>query len=124
MQIGQVARIAGIPASTLRYYERVGLLSPPERVSGRRRYTAKALDYLAVIAFARATGFKLAEIKRLFLDGKPYSARMRAMAEAKLGEIELMIRRAEAMKNLLRKAIRCRCLNVEQCGKQVRATQA
>jgi DNA-binding transcriptional MerR regulator len=123
MQIGEVARRAGFAASTLRFYERIGLVPPPSRVSGRRRYTPEVLDRLGVIAFARASGFTLAETKQLFLRGKPYSARLRDLARTKLGEVEDMIRRAEAMKGLLRMALRCRCVDATICSRRLRATR-
>ena len=52
MTIGQVAQQAGVQPSTLRYYERIGILSAPKRVSGQRRYTADVLKSLTFIRVA------------------------------------------------------------------------
>lgn len=120
LSIGQVAKSAGIRASALRYYERIGLLPPPQRRSGRRSYGDDVLNRLAVISFARATGFTLREIRRLFTSGRPYSARLREQAKAKVREIDATIERAQAMKMLLRDALRCNCMDLDQCGRKIR----
>ncbi len=63
MRIGELSRRSGVPASALRYYEQVGLLSPPERTeSGYRSYGADAVDRLAFIRSAQAVGLTLAEV--------------------------------------------------------------
>ena len=121
MLIGEVSERAGFPASTLRYYERIGLLPRAERVGGRRRYTSAVFERLTVIEFARSVGFSLGETKRLFLDGRPYSARLRTLARDKLREIEATIRRAESMRRLLSTALRCRCLDVRACSRRLAA---
>ena len=54
LTIGEVARRAGIATSSIRYYERVGLLPPPERVHGQRRYDTDVLGKLGFIGVARA----------------------------------------------------------------------
>jgi MerR family redox-sensitive transcriptional activator SoxR len=120
LSIGEVAARAGLKTSAVRYYERVGLLPAPERASGRRRYDEKIFDRLAVISYAQSAGFTLREIRRLF-EGKPYSARMRALARAKLAELDGVIARAQMMQALLRTALRCNCLGLEECGTRLRA---
>ena len=71
LTISEVARQAGIRASAIRYYESVGLLPLPKRVSGQRRYHAEILRRLAFIQAAQAVGFSVAEMQMLFheLDG-------------------------------------------------------
>src|SRR5437016_3442598 len=66
MQIGELARRAGVHASALRYYDTIGLIVPEERVGGRRVYSEAALQRLAVIVMAKELGFTLAEIRELF----------------------------------------------------------
>ena len=116
MAIGVVARRAGLRPSALRYYERLGLLPAPARDSGRRRYDDDALLRLTVIGFARECGFTLREIRQLFA-GRPYSAAMRGLAGRKLVELQHSIERLHAMRSLLRSALRCDCLTLEQCGR-------
>jgi len=120
--IGDIARSAGIRTSAIRYYEQIGLLPSPQRVHGRRRYTEDALLRLAVIRFGQDNGFTLEEIRRLFA-GKPYSVRLRGLAAAKIRELEGTIERARVMQAILAKALRCKCLTLEQCGRQIVAAQ-
>ena len=119
MTIGDVARQAGLATSAIRYYERIGLLPRAARVHGRRVYAGDVLPRLSVVAFARASGFTLREIRRLFAAGKPYSAALRAQAREKLREVEELIASAEKMKSLLRLALRCDCIDLDQCGRRV-----
>ena len=65
LSVGQVASAVGINASAVRYYERVGVLAPAERVSGQRRYGAETIDRLRTIQAAQQAGFTLAEITQL-----------------------------------------------------------
>ena len=52
LAIGEVAEETGIPPSTLRYYESVGVLPKPKRVAGRRRYDPNVIQLLALLRFA------------------------------------------------------------------------
>jgi MerR family redox-sensitive transcriptional activator SoxR len=117
--IGQVADVAGVAASAIRYYERERLLPPPERVSGQRRYTDDTVRRLEVIAIAKRAGFSLGDI-RLLLDtsdaGDPAHAQLRELAERKLPEVEALIARAEAMRRWLLAARRCSCSSLDLCG--------
>lgn len=64
MRIGEVADRSGVSTKTIRYYEEVGLLPPPERsASGYRDYEASVLDRLAFIRAAQAVGLSLGEIR-------------------------------------------------------------
>jgi DNA-binding transcriptional MerR regulator len=118
MRIGELAKRAGAAPSALRYYERVGLLVPPPRVSGRRNYSGDALARLAVVRHARALGFSIAETGRL-LATFPHAApaeRWKALAEAKLRSIDVMIEQALATRRMLEAISRCRCTGWEECG--------
>lgn len=120
MPIGDVARRAGIRASAVRYYERLGLLAAPDRRNGRRRYTEDVLLRLEAIRVCRSAGFSLRETQELFT-GKPYSAQMRRLATKKLGELDGVIERAQTAQSLLRAALRCKCLTLEECGRRLRS---
>src|SRR5260370_6463702 len=61
--IGQLANAAGVPSSTVRYYERVGLVKPSGRSDGNYRlYGEEALERLRLIRAAQATGFTLDDV--------------------------------------------------------------
>lgn len=119
MSIGEVAQIAGVATSALRYYERTGLLPAAERVSGRRMYGEGVLRRLTAIRVAREAGFTIAEVRTLLGDvdeETPVSARWRELAERKLGDVEALIERAQGMKRLLEEGLQCGCVSFDDCG--------
>ncbi len=123
MTIGELARRAGVAPSAVRHYERAGLLPAPGRTNGRRVYAGDALSRLAVVLHARRIGFSIAETWRLvgtFPPAAP-SARWKALAAAKLDEMDVLIARARAMKAMLQLISRCRCTSWEQCGERLLA---
>ena len=118
MTIGEVARQVGIATSAIRYYEEIGLLPPPARVNGRRRYDWSAVQRLCVIEYAQQAGFTLGEIRELFFGfavGTPPAVRWEALAQRKVVELEEQQRRLQAMQKLLHEGLRCGCLTMEQC---------
>src|SRR5207245_1561624 len=112
MKIGQLARTAGLNASAIRYYEKRGLLAPPQRLGGQRRFASDALSRVLLIRFATDMGFTLAEIK-LFLNGlrdnTPVGPRWKKLATRKLAEVDENIARSLKLKSLLQKLLHCRC---------------
>lgn len=117
--IGELARGAAVNASTLRYYESIGLLLPTERKNGQRRYDDEAEKRLTVIQFAKEVGFTLKEIEALldgFSEDMAPSARWKAMAQDKLKEINETISQAEQMKMLLEEGLHCACLSLDECA--------
>ena len=119
LTIGEVARRAGIAASSIRYYERIGLLPAPERVGGQRRYDADVLGKLGFIGVAQNAGFKLREIKELLDDSDgagDLGTAMRSLSVQKLDEVEALLERTVAMKGWLEQAKDCGCSTPEQCA--------
>lgn len=118
LSIGEVARSVGLKPSALRYYEHAGILPPPARVNGRRRYDPDVLTRLAIIQLAQQAGFTLSEVRTLFegftQEATP-SARWRDLAKTKLPEIDRLLRRTQAMRDLLAESLRCDCLTLEDC---------
>jgi len=112
LTIGQVAARAGVNPSHIRYYEEVGVLPEPERVSGRRRYDEGILERLRVIDVAQRAGMSLAEIRDLTGPGE----RLRDLADRKLPAIEALIARAEAARRWLELARGCHCTTAGDCG--------
>jgi MerR family redox-sensitive transcriptional activator SoxR len=118
LSIGEVATRAGIEPSAIRYYESEGLLPAPRRSGGKRRYDPDILEWLSFIALAKESGFTVAEIRTLVMDFTPGSrpaARWAALATRKLGEIDVLVARAERMRDLLRIALDCGCFQLEDC---------
>jgi len=123
LSIGEVARSAGVRPSALRYYERVGVLPPPERANGRRRYGGEVLREvlrrLAVVRIAQQAGFTISEIRTLldgFSEDTPPSERWRVLAQSKPPEVEALVERALGMKDLLERGLRCECLSIDDCA--------
>lgn len=118
LTIGDVARQSGMHASAIRFYESAGLLPAPERVGGWRTYTPDVLWQLRVIRAARGLGFTVDEL-RILIDGfsedRPPSDRWREMAAEKLPQVDDLIARANAMKQVLEAGLRCECLRVDEC---------
>ena len=119
MTIGQVAGRLGVRPSALRYYERIGLLPPIERVNGQRRYGPAMLSRLAVIDVAKQAGFTMREIGVLLSGFSPSSAppaRWRKLAALKLREIDALLAHTAAMRRLLQEGLRCRCARLDCCA--------
>ena len=117
MRIGEVARRAGVRVSLIRYYEEIGLLAAPARVSGQRRYDKSVLRRLAVIDVAQRAGLSLDEIRELVEHGgDPMSARLRELAERRLPEIDALIDRAQRVRTWLESATGCGCQSIDECA--------
>ena len=105
MRIGQVANRAGVNVETLRYYERRGLLPEPARAaSGYRRYPDDSVQVVRFIKRAQQLGFSLSEIEDLLrlAGGGPQSCReVRALANAKIADMERRIASLQAMRRSL-----------------------
>jgi MerR family transcriptional regulator, redox-sensitive transcriptional activator SoxR len=118
MKIGELASRAGLNASAIRYYERIGLLAPPYRSGGQRRYPAEAIHRVLLIRFARDMGFTLAEIK-IFLSGlrdnSAVGPRWRKLAAHKIREAERIIERSRRLQSLFQHLLRCRCASLQDC---------
>lgn len=118
MLIGELAKRAGLTASTLRYYEREGLLSPPARSSKRRIYDPQVMGRLRIIQLARSAGFSISETRtfvREYPGGSIPSRRWRVMADRKVQEMDALIAQASQMKTLLRSSFKCDCTTIEDC---------
>jgi MerR family redox-sensitive transcriptional activator SoxR len=123
LSIGEVAHRSGVPATTLRYYEEVGLIARPSRVAGRRQYAEDVLDVLTVISAARRTGVSLAEA-RVLLDavGRHGPGRAwRNLATDKRTQLLDQIYRLEQMVQLLDAITACECASLTDCASRLRA---
>lgn len=106
LDISEVARDSGLPASTLRHYEAEGLIVSVGRRGLHRVFGSGILERLALISLGRAAGFSLEEIRRMFApDGRPRIDR--AQLAAKAEELDGRIRELGALRDGLRHAAAC-----------------
>lgn len=113
LDIAQVARRAGVPASTLRFYEDKGLIRSIGRRGLRRLFDPSVLERLALIVLGRASGFSLDEIGEMFAEGGPDIPRERLAAKA--DELDVTIRRLALMRDGLRHAAACPAPSHAEC---------
>jgi DNA-binding transcriptional MerR regulator len=106
MDISEVARRSGLPASTLRFYEEKGLIASVGRRGLHRLFDGGVLERLALISLGRAAGFSLDDIRRMFApDGRPRIDRPKLAAKAE--ELDQRIRELGALRDGLRHAAAC-----------------
>jgi DNA-binding transcriptional MerR regulator len=114
MDISEVAKRSGVPASTLRFYEEKGLIASVGRRGLRRVFDRGVLERLALVALGRSAGFSLDEIARMFApDGRPRIDRR--MLAAKAEELDGTIRKLSAMRDGLRHAAVCPAPSHMEC---------
>jgi len=104
MKIGELSKGTGVSIDTIRYYEQRGLIPTAARTSsGYRQYSTGDVARLRFIVQAKDLGFTLEEISQLLAiraDDRN-CAEVRAVAEAKAGEIETRIRKLSRMRQIL-----------------------
>jgi DNA-binding transcriptional MerR regulator len=104
LTIGEVARRTGVATSALRYWEELGLLDAPGRVSGQRRYPESAVTQVGAILLRRDAGFSLAEQKALI--GARGDARRRLHRD-KLAELDEQIAKAQRAREAISHGLEC-----------------
>ncbi len=106
LAIGEVSRISGCKVETIRYYERIGLVSPPPRTAGRHRlYSRNHVKRLVFVRRARNLGFSLDEIRSLLGltgEGAPSCQQVREITLAHAEDIRQKIADLERMDRALR----------------------
>ena len=105
MRIGELADRLGINPKTLRYWEEIGLLPPPDRdASGYRDYTEEYVSLCQFILKAKSMGFKLEDIKEIIslkLSGRTPCGCVEEKIREKIGEIERLIEELKSQRELL-----------------------
>lgn len=123
LDIAEVAKQAGVPASKLRFYEEKGLIASVGRRGLKRLFTPDVMERLSLIALGRLAGFSLDEITGMFSpDGRLRIRRERLAAKA--DELDRTIRRLSAMRDGLRHAAKCTAPSHLECPTFRRLVQA
>ncbi len=107
LTIGGLARATGVATSALRYWEELGLLPAPARVSGQRRYPASAVELVGLILVLRDIGFTLRELKTLMASRSEGFDRWRELHERKLAELDERIAQAQAARTAIAHGLAC-----------------
>ena len=122
MRIGELAKATGVDVETIRYYEKVQLLSAPARSdNGYRSYTQAHLERLAFIRHCRALDIPLADVQRLltFVDN-PQSdcGDINRLIDAQLAKVQARLASMQALERQL-EALRGQCSaphRASECG--------
>jgi DNA-binding transcriptional MerR regulator len=114
LDIAEVVQRAGVPASTLRFYEQKGLIASIGRQGLRRQFNASVLERLALISMGRAAGLSLDDMATMLgPDGPPRIDRK--LLANRADELEKTIRRLGAMRDALRHAVACSAPSHMEC---------
>lgn len=104
LTIGQIAKAAGVPTSTVRYYERAGLLRPTGRTAANYRvYSAGDLERLRFIRAAQATGFQLEDVKKLLRPAP--CGQVQELIEERLGQVAKRMKELTRVRRVLRESL-------------------
>ncbi|MBL4827705.1 MAG: helix-turn-helix domain-containing protein [Spongiibacteraceae bacterium] len=105
MDIGEVAKSSGLPASTLRFYEEKGLIQSSGRQGLRRQFSGGVLQQLALISLGRSAGFSLEEIASMLTPNGPTIDKTQLLSKA--DELDKNIQQLINMRDGLRHAADC-----------------
>jgi DNA-binding transcriptional MerR regulator len=121
LQSGELSRLAGVSADTLRHYERIGVLPKPPRTNGGYRdYPARSIDRVRLIQSALKVGFSLTDLVRILRmrdHGEVPCHRVRAIAEDKLQEVKQQISDLMGMRDQLERILKDWDARLSRTGK-------
>lgn len=119
MTVGEVAHRAGVPVSTIHFYESKGLIASTRNAGNQRRFESVVLRYIAVIKVAQRTGIPLEEIKEVLGRYPPGSkltaAQWRELSSNWRASLDERIRKLTRLRDELDSCIGCGCLSLEEC---------
>jgi MerR family mercuric resistance operon transcriptional regulator len=119
LTISKLAKAVGVPTTTLRYYERVGLVKPEDRSQGNYRlFGGESLRRLKFIRAAQSIGFTLDDVKTLLgihEAGTPSCRDVQALAGKRLTDIAARLKDLRHVQRVLKSALR-KCIESEQRG--------
>ncbi len=113
LTVGELARTSGVPATTLRYYDSLGLLMPIRLPNSHRRYPLESLEQLQIIKLCQALGCDLDEIRVLVR--KDSTDARRSAARRELAKIDHQYQRLAVARALLTHILECTCPTPAEC---------
>ena len=117
LTIGELAARTGVATSALRYWEDLGLLRRPSRVSGQRRYAPSAIGLVGLILSLQDVGFTLREVRALIGSRSRAVNGWRDLAELKLAELDERITKAQDARTAIAHALACKHEDILACPK-------
>lgn len=115
LTIGELAKAAEVPTSTVRYYERAGILCPSGRSAGNYRvYSATELERLRFIRAAKATGFTLDDIRSLLRPA--VCGKVQSLIEQRISDVSERMRELRHVQKVLRASL-SECREHEETGR-------
>jgi DNA-binding transcriptional MerR regulator len=117
LTIGELAKRTGVATSALRYWEELGLIPAPVRVSGQRRYPESAVGLVGMILLLRDVGFSLGESKAVLASRAPAVDSWRSLTQRKLANLDDQIAKAQTAKDALTHALHCPHDDITTCPK-------
>ncbi len=115
LTIGELASRTGVATSALRYWEELGLLPAPARVSGQRRYPPSAVELVGVIVLLRDVGFTLREVKAFVASRSPAGDDWRELCRRKLTELDQRIARTQVARTAVAHGLACPHEDIFEC---------
>lgn len=118
LPIGMVAELYGLPATTLRYWEDIGLIPPPRRSGGQRRYGLDALRRIKFIRMAKQAGLSLDAVRALLAGHGaqgPTFDDWADIARDQLGVIDQMMSELAQLKATIQECLNCGCQHPRRC---------
>jgi MerR family redox-sensitive transcriptional activator SoxR len=115
LTIGELAHRAGVSTSAVRYWEELGLIPEPARVSGQRRYPESAVELVGIVLLLRDVGFSLAEQKALMASRGTAPGEWRRLALRKVAELDGQIAKAQAAREAIQHSLRCPHEDIMEC---------
>ena len=122
LTVGEMARRSGVPATTLRYYDSVGLLHPVRLANSHRRYPADTLDRLQAIRLCQELGCDLDEIRELI---EPHAREARRLAaKRELLRVERQFLKLATVRAVLEHVEVCQCDDLSECRADIQRALA
>jgi DNA-binding transcriptional MerR regulator len=124
LTIGELANRTGVATSALRYWEEIGVLLAPVRVSGQRRYPLSTTTQVGEILLLRDAGYTLRELQRFIAARSQADDGWRELAADKLAELDQRIAQAQAARTLIAHALACPHEDTDGCPNRARVIAA